>query len=101
VAVKRPLRRCKRLVKKFPYGLSDFYKIITEGYFYVDRTEYIRPVEESGSQLLFLRPRRFGKRRDTPLLDVLIEFKYVSLKEVGMSGSEVRQSSREELRSLP
>jgi len=46
---------------KFPYGISDFYKLITEGYFYVDRTDRIRLIEEIGSQLLFLRPRRFGK----------------------------------------
>jgi len=46
---------------KFPYGISDFYKLITEGYFYVDRTAFIRLIEETGSQLLFLRPRRFGK----------------------------------------
>jgi hypothetical protein len=46
---------------KFPYGISDFYKLITEGYLYVDRTDRIRLIEETGSQLLFLRPRRFGK----------------------------------------
>ena len=46
---------------KFPYGLSDFYKIITQGYFYADRTAYIRLIEETGDQLLFLRPRRMGK----------------------------------------
>jgi hypothetical protein len=46
---------------KFPYGISDFHAIITEGYFYVDRTAHIRLVEEAGKQLLFLRPRRFGK----------------------------------------
>jgi len=46
---------------KFPYGISDFYKIISEDYFYVDRTERIRPIEEYGQSLLFLRPRRFGK----------------------------------------
>jgi len=46
---------------KFPYGICDFYKIITEGYFYVDRTDKIPLIEESGQQLLFLRPRRFGK----------------------------------------
>ncbi len=45
----------------FPYGISDFYKLITEGYLYLDRTDRIRLVEEAGSQLLFLRPRRFGK----------------------------------------
>ncbi len=46
---------------KFPYGISDFYQVVTEGYWYVDRTEYIRAVEEIGKVLLFLRPRRFGK----------------------------------------
>jgi len=46
---------------KFPYGLSDFYRIQTNHYFYVDRTSHIRLIEEIGEQLLFLRPRRFGK----------------------------------------
>ncbi len=46
---------------KFPYGVSDFAKLITEGYFYVDRTDRIPLLEDLGDQLLFLRPRRFGK----------------------------------------
>jgi hypothetical protein len=46
---------------KLPYGLADFYKIRKEGYFYQDRTHFIRVVEERGTQLVFLRPRRFGK----------------------------------------
>lgn len=46
---------------KFPYGLADFYSIRKEGYFYQDRTAFIRTVEERGKQLVFLRPRRFGK----------------------------------------
>ncbi|RMD98724.1 MAG: AAA family ATPase, partial [Deltaproteobacteria bacterium] len=46
---------------KFPYGLCDFQRIIREGYFYVDRTERIRQLEDVGETLLFLRPRRFGK----------------------------------------
>jgi hypothetical protein len=46
---------------KFPYGLADFYKIRKEGYFYQDRTQFIRIIEERGTQLVFLRPRRFGK----------------------------------------
>ncbi len=46
---------------KFPYGNADFYKIITEDYFYIDRTDRIRVIEDIGSTLLFLRPRRFGK----------------------------------------
>ena len=46
---------------RFPYGIADFRKIREEGYFYVDRTDHIPLLEEAGSQLLFLRPRRFGK----------------------------------------
>jgi len=46
---------------KFPYGLSNFYRIQTGNYFYVDRTSHIRLIEDYGDQLIFLRPRRFGK----------------------------------------
>jgi len=46
---------------KFPYGISDFYKIITEDYLYIDRTDRLPLLEEAGSTLLFLRPRRYGK----------------------------------------
>jgi hypothetical protein len=46
---------------KFPYGKCDFYQLITENYFYVDRTAHIQFIEDAGDQLLFLRPRRFGK----------------------------------------
>ena len=46
---------------RFPYGLADFQKIREENYFYVDRTDRIALIENAGDQLLFLRPRRFGK----------------------------------------
>ncbi|WP_035258661.1 AAA family ATPase, partial [Desulfatirhabdium butyrativorans] len=45
---------------KFPYGISDFREIISQGYFYCDRTGCI-PLLETGKYLLFIRPRRFGK----------------------------------------
>ena len=46
---------------KFPYGISDFESLITRRFHYVDRTDHIPLLEEAGDQLLFLRPRRFGK----------------------------------------
>lgn len=46
---------------KFPYGIADFHKLITTGFFYADRTGHIPAIEDAGEQLLFLRPRRFGK----------------------------------------
>ena len=45
---------------KFPYGISDFKKIIIHDYLYHDRTGRIPLLEASESQL-FIRPRRFGK----------------------------------------
>ena len=46
---------------KFPYGISDFYILRKESYLYLDRTGLISELEKFGKQLLFLRPRRFGK----------------------------------------
>ena len=46
---------------RFPYGVCDFNKIITEKLFYCDRTDRIFMIEDTGYFLLFLRPRRFGK----------------------------------------
>jgi hypothetical protein len=46
---------------KFPYGIFDFKEIITQHYFYCDRTHFIRTLEDTGNYLLFIRPRRFGK----------------------------------------
>ena len=45
----------------FPYGIADFRSIRNEGYFYIDRTDRIPLIERAGKQLIFLRPRRFGK----------------------------------------
>ena len=46
---------------KLPYAIRDFYALITEGYLYIDRTNRISVMENLGKELLFLRPRRFGK----------------------------------------
>ncbi|TVS02620.1 MAG: AAA family ATPase [Rhodobacteraceae bacterium] len=46
---------------QFPYGISDFATLIREGYFYQDRTDRIPLLEATGRQLVFIRPRRFGK----------------------------------------
>ncbi len=46
---------------KIPYAIRDFEKLITDGYLYLDRTDRIPVMEQLGSELLFLRPRRFGK----------------------------------------
>jgi hypothetical protein len=46
---------------KLPYGESNFKKVITQGYTYIDKTAYIAKLETAGSYQILLRPRRFGK----------------------------------------
>ena len=46
---------------KLPYGESNFTKVILEGYYYQDRTAFIRDLETFPAFLYYLRPRRFGK----------------------------------------
>lgn len=46
----------------FPYGLRNCNKIIQGGSFYQDRTDRIPFIAAAGDQLIFIRPRRFGKR---------------------------------------
>ncbi len=47
---------------KLPYGISNFARLIEDGYAYVDKTRYIEQLEnEPAPYLFFLRPRRFGK----------------------------------------
>ncbi|WP_020396099.1 AAA family ATPase [Thiolinea disciformis] len=46
---------------KIPYGVSNFKKIRSEGFVYIDKTSYIAELEQAGDHLILLRPRRFGK----------------------------------------
>ncbi len=50
------------MTQKYPIGIETFSKIIEGGYAYVDKTEVIYRLIQSGGQYFFLsRPRRFGK----------------------------------------
>jgi hypothetical protein len=48
-------------IKKIPYGLADYERIIQQNYYYVDKTGYLKIIEKTGEYLFFIRPRRFGK----------------------------------------
>ena len=49
-------------MKKIPIGVDDFKKIITDNYFYIDKTKFIEEIFNDGAEVkLFTRPRRFGK----------------------------------------
>ncbi len=49
-------------MKKIPIGVEDFKNIISENYYYIDKTKLIEEIVNDGAKVkLFTRPRRFGK----------------------------------------
>ena len=48
-------------MKRVPYGVSDFVKVVERNQYYVDKTMYLPLLEEEADNLFFIRPRRFGK----------------------------------------
>jgi hypothetical protein len=49
------------MMKKLPIGTQSFSTLRSEGYLYVDKTEYIHKMVASGRVYFLSRPRRFGK----------------------------------------
>ena len=63
-------KRGKSLMKKLPYGISDYERLIENNYYYVDKTKYIEKLEDLAEPyIMFLRPRKFGKTLFTSTLE--------------------------------
>lgn len=61
--------------KPFPIGVDDFEKLITNGYYYVDKTWLIKELlDRKGEVNLFTRPRRFGKTLNLSSLRYYFEY---------------------------
>jgi len=65
-------------MKKLPIGISDFKELINGNYIYVDKTEYIYKLINSGKYYFLSRPRRFGKS----LLISTIRYLFEAQKEL-------------------
>ena len=60
--------------KKLPVGIENFEEIITEDFYYVDKTEMIKDLLNKWSKVnLFTRPRRFGKSLNMSMLKTFFE----------------------------
>ena len=58
-------------------GIQDFETVITNDYFYVDKTAFIKEWWESGDSVtLISRPRRFGKTLNMSMLERFFSLKY-------------------------
>ena len=88
------------LIKKLPYGISNYEELITENYYYIDKTEYIEKLENlAEKRLMILRPRKFGKTLFTSTLeyyyDILTEDKFDMLFKnmyIGKNPTKLRNS---------
>ena len=48
-------------MKRIPYGLTNYERMVQRNCYYVDKTMYLETIENMGDYLFFIRPRRFGK----------------------------------------
>jgi len=67
-------------MKLLPLGINDYVRLREKNYYFVDKTEYISVLEQTGSFLFFTRPRRFGKSLFVSMLreyyDILAQDRY-------------------------
>ena len=58
------------MIKKLPYGISNYEELIRDNYYYVDKTKYIEMLENlAEKRIMLLRPRKFGKTLFTSTLE--------------------------------
>ena len=48
-------------MKNLPIGIQNIQEIITDGYIYVDKTQFALELIQTGKHYFLSRPRRFGK----------------------------------------
>ena len=64
------------MIKKLPYGISNYEELIEDNYYYVDKTRYIEMLENlAEKRIMFLRPRKFGKTLFTSTLENYYDIK--------------------------
>ncbi|MDR1699933.1 MAG: ATP-binding protein [Lachnoclostridium sp.] len=67
--------------KPLPIGIEDFEKMITKGFYYVDKTFLIKDLIDNMSEVsLFTRPRRFGKSLNMSMLQYFFDIEKDSIQ---------------------
>ncbi len=64
-------------------GQQDFASIVTNGYFYVDKTDFIKEWWENGDSVtLITRPRRFGKTLNMSMMEQFFSINYAERSDL-------------------
>jgi hypothetical protein len=86
-------------LKKIPYGVSDFNEFRVKNLYYVDKTRFIRVIEEKGSYLFLIRPRRFGKSLFLAILEAYYDIAYKDRFDELFKGTDIHQNPTREKNS--
>ena len=69
-----PERSVEKVKKKLPIGIDGFEKIMTNDFYYADKTLFIKELLQNWGEVnLFTRPRRFGKSLNMSMLKCFFE----------------------------
>ncbi|MCI0471461.1 MAG: AAA family ATPase, partial [Candidatus Aminicenantes bacterium] len=86
-------------LKKIPYGVSDFNDFRVKNLYYVDKTRFIRDIEEKGSYLFLIRPRRFGKSLFLAILEAYYDIALKDRFDSLFSGTDIHRNPTAEKNS--
>ena len=86
-------------LKKIPYGVSDFNDFKVKNLYYVDKTRFIRDIEEKGNFLFLIRPRRFGKSLFLGIMEAYYDIGYKDRFDYFFEGSAIHRSPTREKNS--
>ncbi|MGE5340858.1 MAG: AAA family ATPase [Candidatus Omnitrophota bacterium] len=78
--------------KHIPYGVSDFSDFRESNLYYVDKTRYIRIIEQKGKFLFLIRPRRFGKSLFLSTLEAYYDITRKDRFDYFFNGTDIHQN---------
>jgi hypothetical protein len=84
------------MIKKIPYGLTDYEKFVTGHYYYVDKTRYLSSIEKAGDYLFFIRPRRFGKSLFLSTMETYYDVAKADQFDLFYKNTDIHQQPTEE-----
>jgi len=80
-------------MKRIPIGIENFKEIVTEDFYYVDKTKYIDELIYDGSKVkLFTRPRRFGKTLNMSMLKYFFDIRNNEENRKLFNGLDIEKS---------
>ncbi|MDQ1354006.1 MAG: family ATPase [Acidobacteriota bacterium] len=83
-------------LKGIPYGIADFKDFRIKNLYYVDKTRFIRDIENKGSFLFFIRPRRFGKSLFLSMMEYYYDIEQKDQFDFLFNGADIYQKPTKE-----